>query len=264
MCRLLSDPRGYFLAGLHSHGLFHRSGRCRRGADVAKPGKQTERKIPGMTDFNERRRIMVDTQIRPSDVTKFPIIEAMLSVPREMFVSDAQREAAYSGGNVDLANGRVLLEPRTMAKMLDALDVSGDELVLDIGCGFGYSSAVVARMAQAVVGVEEDEAMFGDAQELLSEIGADNVVLHTGPLVDGAEEHGPYDVVLVQGGVGELPETIENQLKDGGRIACIFMDGALGSVSIGHKSGDVITWRFDFNAGAPVLSGFEKQHSFAL
>lgn len=217
-----------------------------------------------MIDFNERRRIMVDTQIRPSDVTKFPIIEAMLSVPRELFVSDAQREAAYSGGNVDLGNGRVLLEPRTLAKILDALDVSGDELVLDIGCGFGYSSAVVARMAQAVVGVEEEETLFSEAQELLSEIGADNVILHTGSLADGAEEHGCYDVILVQGGVSELPDAIEKQLKDGGRIACIFMDGALGSVFIGHKLDDVITWRFEFNAGAPILPGFKKQDSFAL
>lgn len=247
-----------------TRGLFHLSDRCRGGIDVAKPWKLTERKIPGMTDLNERRRIMVDTQIRPSDVTKFPIIEAMLSVPREIFVPGALREAAYQGGNIDLGNGRVLLEPRTLAKILDALDVSGDELVLDVGCGFGYSSAVVARMAQAVVAVEEDEAMIGEAHDLLSDIGADNVILHDGPLVDGAKEHGPYDVILVQGGVGNLPNAIENQLKDGGRIAVIFMDGALGSVSIGHKSGDVITWRFEFNAGAPVLSGFEKQHSFAL
>ena len=253
-----------FLTDMTNWKLFHRSDRCRGGVDVAKPGKLTERKIPRMTDFNERRRVMVDTQIRPSDVTKFPIIEAMLSVPRELFVSDAQREAAYQGGNVELGQGRVLLEPRTLAKILDALDVSGDELVLDIGCGFGYSSAVVARMAQAVVAVEQDEAMIAEAHDLLSEIGADNVILHTGALVDGAEEHGPYDVILVQGGVGDLPKAIENQLKDGGRIATIFMDGALGSVSIGYKSGDVITWRFEFNAGAPVLSGFEKQHSFSL
>ncbi|GHF67628.1 protein-L-isoaspartate O-methyltransferase family protein [Seohaeicola zhoushanensis] len=217
-----------------------------------------------MTDFAARRRMMVDTQVRPSDVTKFPIIEAMLSVPREIFVPDSRREAAYAGDNLELGRGRVMLEPRTLAKMLDALAVEADELVLDVGCGFGYSSAVVARMAQAVVGVEEDESMAEEATALLSEAGADNVIVHTGPLAAGAAEHGPYDVILVQGGVGELPEALVAQLKDGGRIACLFMEGALGAVKIGHKAGGVVSWRFSFNAGAPVLPGFERKTAFAL
>jgi len=217
-----------------------------------------------MTDFTTRRRMMVDTQVRPSDVTKFPIIDAMLSVPRETFVPDAQREAAYAGENLDLGGGRMMLEPRTLAKMLEELDISGDELVMDIGCGYGYSTAVTARMAQAVVGVEEDETMGAEAQALLSDVGADNAIVHAGALAEGAGEHGPYDVILVQGGIGELPQAVQSQLKDGGRIACIFMDGALGVVRIGYKSGDTINWRFAFNAGAPVLPGFEKQRSFAL
>ena len=94
-----------------------------------------------MTDFTARRTMMVDTQVRPSDVTKFPIIDAMLKVAREDFVPVARREAAYLGENISLGEGRVLLEPRTLAKMLDDLGVENDELVLDIGCGYGYSSA---------------------------------------------------------------------------------------------------------------------------
>ncbi len=217
-----------------------------------------------MTDFAARRRMMVDTQIRPSDVTKYPIIDAMLSVPREIFVPDAQRDIAYAGEDLDLGGGRVLLEPRTLAKMLDMLDLGPDELVMDIGSGLGYPAAVVARLAQAVVAVEEDEAMAGEAQELLLEAGAENAVVHHGPLAEGAAEHGPYDVILVEGGVEELPEALLGQLKDGGRIACIFIDGALGEVRVGYKSGDSLSWRFEFNATAPVLPGFEKQQSFAL
>ena len=217
-----------------------------------------------MTDFAARRRMMVDTQVRPSDVTKFPIIEAMLSVPRELFVPASKREAAYAGDNVDLARGRVMLEPRTLAKMLDALDVQADELVMDVGSGYGYSAAVVARMAQAVVAVESDETMAAEAQALLAEAGADNVILHEGPLDQGAAEHGPYDVIVIQGGVGDLPAPLLAQLKDGGRIACLFMEGVLGAVKIGYKAGDTMTWRFAFNAGAPVLSGFERHSAFAL
>ncbi|MGR3759917.1 protein-L-isoaspartate O-methyltransferase family protein [Roseobacteraceae bacterium NS-SX3] len=216
-----------------------------------------------MTDFAERRRMMVDTQIRPSDVTKYPVIDAMLAVPREQFVPDAQRETAYADQNVPLGGGRVVLEPRTLAKMLDALDVAGDELVLDVGCGFGYSTAVVARMAQMVIGLEEDEMMAGEAQEALSET-ADNAIVHVGPLAEGAAEHGPYDAILVQGGAEELPAALADQLKDGGRIAALFMTGALGEVKIGYKSNGQISWRFAFNAGAPVLPGFEAAKEFAL
>ncbi len=217
-----------------------------------------------MTDFSARRRMMVDTQVRPSDVTKYPIIEAMLAVPRESFVPDAQAEVAYADQNVPLAPGRVVLEARTLAKMLDALDVRADELVLDVAAGLGYSTAVVARMAQMVIGVEEDEDLASEAQNLLTEINADNAIVHTGPLAAGAAEHGPYDVIIVEGGVEVLPEGLLAQLKDGGRIAAVFMTGALGEVKIGYKSGDRISWRFDFNAGSPVLPGFARAAEFAL
>jgi protein-L-isoaspartate(D-aspartate) O-methyltransferase len=217
-----------------------------------------------MTDFAERRRMMVDTQVRPSDVTKYPIIEALLAVAREDFVPDAQREAAYADRNMDLGDNRTLIEVRTLAKMLDALDIKGDELVLDVGCGFGYSTAVTARMAQMVIGVEEDESMSADAQSQLAEAGADNAIIHVGPLTEGAAEHGPYDVIMVQGGVEVLPDSLLSQLKDGGRIAVIFMSGALGEVKVGYKRGDQISWRFEFNAGAAVMPGFERAAAFAL
>lgn len=217
-----------------------------------------------MTDFAARRTMMVDTQVRPSDVTKFPIIDAMLKVRRELFVPTEQIEAAYVSENVVIGKDRVVLEPRTFAKLLDALNIGGDELVLDIGAGYGYSSAVIARMAEAVIAVEEDSELASEAQSLLSDQGADNVVLHVGPLTSGAPEHGPYDVILLQGGVADLPTGLLDQLKDGGRIGCVFMEDALGVVRIGYKIDGTVTWRFAFNASAPVLPGFAKQAAFAL
>lgn len=217
-----------------------------------------------MIDFATRRRMMVDTQIRPSDVTKFPIIDAMLSVRRENFVPAAKREAAYVGENLDLGEGRVLLEPRTLAKMLDALNISGGELVLDVGSALGYSSAVIAHMAEAVVALEEDESMAKEAQEALAEANIHNVIAHEGPLSEGASQLGPFDVMLVQGGVETFPEALEKQVKEGGRVACLFMEGALGEVRIGHKQGGRIAWRSAFNAGAPILPGFEKAAAFQL
>ena len=217
-----------------------------------------------MTDFAARRAMMVDTQVRPSDVTKFPIIDAMLSVPRELFVPREQAEAAYISENVPIAPNRVVLEPRTLGKLLDALNIESDELVLDIGAGYGYSSALVARMAEAVIAVEEDETLASEAQVILSEQGADNVVLHTGPLIEGAAQHGPYDAMLIEGGVEQVPDALLEQLKDGGRIGCVFMEGALGVVRIGYKIDGDVTWRFAFNASAPVLPGFAKEAAFTL
>lgn len=217
-----------------------------------------------MSDYATRRTAMVDTQVRPSDVTKFPIIEAMLTVPREAFVPHDMREAAYMGKNLDLGDGRVVLEPRTLAKMLDALDIQNNELVLDVGSAYGYSSAVIARMAEAVIAVEDDAGRVSEAQASLSELHYDNVVLHEGSLTDGAPDHGPYDVIILQGGVEELPETLISQLKSGGRIACLFMKGNLGDVRIGQKTDAGITWRSIFNAGAPVLAGFERAEAFQL
>ncbi|WP_375175312.1 protein-L-isoaspartate O-methyltransferase [Pseudooceanicola sp.] len=217
-----------------------------------------------MTDFAARRTMMVDTQIRPSDVTKFPIIEAMLAVPREAFVPADRQDAAYLGDNIDLGQGRVMLEPRTLAKMLDALDVQPDELVLDLGAGSGYSAAVLSRLAEAVIALEEDEALLGDAQSTLSDVGADNVVLHEGPLTEGAADLGPFDAIIVEGAVEHLPETITDQLKDGGRIAVLFQEGRLGTVRIGYRIDGQINWRFAFNAGAPVLPGFQRHEAFSL
>lgn len=217
-----------------------------------------------MPDYALRRQMMVDTQVRPSDVTKFPIIDAMLSVPREVFVPVSAREAAYAGEHIPLAEGRVVLDPRILAKMLDALEFQGDELVLDIGGGLGYSAALMSRMAQAVVLLEENIDLAEEAQTQLSEIGADNVVVQQGELAHGDTEHGPYDVIILQGGVEELPEAIAEQLKEDGRIACLFMEGALGAVRIGRKIDGKISWRFSFNAGAPVLPGFARQEEFSL
>ncbi|MEM6610204.1 MAG: protein-L-isoaspartate O-methyltransferase [Pseudomonadota bacterium] len=217
-----------------------------------------------MADFSDLRVVMVDTQVRPSDVTKFPIIDAMLSVPRENFVPDAARDVAYAGAPIPLAQGRVMLEPRTFAKMLDALDIRADELVLHVGAGLGYGTAVVAHIAEAVVGVEDDEALAGDAELALSTAGADNAVIVGGTLHEGNAKNAPYDVILIEGAVAYIPEMLLDQLKEGGRIAAIFMDGALGEMRLGIKTGGRVSWRMDFNATAPILPGFDVAETFVF
>ena len=217
-----------------------------------------------MTDFSVRRTTMVDTQIRPSDVTKFTVIDAMLTVRREAFVPDDKRDLAYVDDCIDLGEGRSMVEPRTLAKMLDALELANDDLVLCIGAGFGYSAAVCARIAEAGVAVEDDETRANEAQTILSSEGIDNVAILHGALEDGASAHGPYDAILIEGAVEELPATILSQVKDGGRICVLFTDGALGVVRLGYKMNGNVTWRFAFNAGAPVIPAFARQTEFSL
>jgi protein-L-isoaspartate(D-aspartate) O-methyltransferase len=216
-----------------------------------------------MNDFSTRRIMMVDTQVRPSDVTKFPIIAAMLSVRREDFVPDARREAAYAGANIPVGDRRVVLEARSLAKLLDFLDIRPGELVMDLGTGLGYGAAVMAALGARVVAVEE-AGMAPLARVRLDAGGCLGVKVVTAPLDLGAPLDGPYDAIIVQGAVQTIPETILSQLKEGGRIGAIFMEGALGVARIGHKNVGAVNWRYAFNATAPVLPGFEVRPTFVL
>ncbi len=210
-----------------------------------------------MIDFAAAREAMVDCQVRPSDVTRFPIIEAMLAVPREEFVPEALRPVAYLGEHVRLGGGRVVLDPRVFAKMLDALNPGPEEAVLDIGCGMGYSAAVIAHMAGSVVAVEE----AADLAEVAKSRTTD-VTVHVGPLVEGMAASAPYDAIMIEGAIECLPPAIEEQLKPGGRIVAIFAEGRRGQARLGLKLGGGIAWRRIFDASAPTLPGFKAVKAF--
>ncbi len=215
-----------------------------------------------MIDYAAAREAMVDRQVRTADVTRYPIIAAMLAVPREDFLPEALRPVAYLGEHVQLTPGRVLLDPRVFAKLLDALDVGPKDLVLDLGCGFGYSTAVLAQMAEAVVALESDPAMAAEAEALLGAHAADNAVVLAGPLAEGVAEHGPFDAILIEGSIETLPDAIVGQLKTGGRIGAIFSQGAGGQARLGLRTEQGIAWRRIFDATAPVLPGFAKTKAF--
>lgn len=215
-----------------------------------------------MTDYAAQRRAMVESQIRPTDVTNLPLIKALLEVPREEFVPPSHRAVAYADEEIPLAPGRWMLTPRNFAKMIDALDIRDNELVLDIGCGLGYSSVVISRLAEAVVGVEEIEPLVKEAEELVARH-ADNVAIVEAPLAKGAPEHGPYDVIVIEGAAECLPDAIVGQLKEGGRIGWFHVEeGGAGECRIGFRHGDDIDWRFAFNGTAPLLPGFARTPEF--
>lgn len=218
-----------------------------------------------MVDFSQARVMMVDTQVRPSDVTHLPLIEAMLTIPRDEFVPVGARSVAYAGAHVPLGDDRVLFDPRLLAKAIDALEPGRDDMILDIGCGLGYTTAVMAHMVQAVVGLESDPARVEDAQGTLARLGIDNATVTSGKLVDGVSAQAPYDAILISGGaVEQVPQTLTDQLREGGRIVAVFVDGEYGVVRIGRIHQGQLIWRDAFHASAPVLAEFTRPRGFAL
>jgi protein-L-isoaspartate(D-aspartate) O-methyltransferase len=217
-----------------------------------------------MTDYPTLRTAMVDCQIRPSDVTKYPIIEAMLKIRREEFVPSDLRKVAYAGEHIALGGGRVVMDPRVLSKMLDALEIGPDHLVLEIGAGLGYGAAVIGHLAEAVIAVEQDDALAEEAEVKLSDEAVDNAIVIKGALVDGAAKHGPYDVIVLNGGVEVIPEGLSAQLKEGGRIGAVFMHGNAGQCRVGVQTASGLAWRAVFDATAPVLPGFAKSTGFRL
>ncbi len=217
----------------------------------------------GTPEFKNARIAMVDGQIRPANVTHYNIIETMLSVPREMYFPEKLKSVAYLGDHIDLGYKRFSIEPRLLAKMFNVINVRNNELVLDIGSGFGYSSSVLSNLSEAVVMVEEPKFAV-EAERILVEQSIDNVIVKAGKLCEGAEEFGPYDAVLIQGGVNKIPKKLIQQIKPGGRVVAVFVDEAVGECRIGLKTDFDISWRFEFNAIAPLLPGFVDEKPFKL
>lgn len=217
-----------------------------------------------MNEFAAARTAMVDRQVRPSDVTSFPIIEAMLAIPREAFTAPDARSVAYVDGPLPQGQGRFALEPRIFAKMLDGARIEPDDLVLDLAPGLGYSTAVIARMSAAVIAVEPDETLAAAAAAALAAHDVDNAMVRQGAPAEGDPAHGPFDAIFINGTIGEAPQALLDQLKDGGRLVAITMVGAHGRAEATVRSGDRFTTRRLFDAAAPMIPGFEKEAEFAL
>lgn len=215
-------------------------------------------------DFSAARVAMVDRQVRPSDVTSYPIIDAMLRTPRELYTPKPLRAVAYSDAPIMLAPGREMFAPRTFAKLLEGAHIGPDDLVLDLAPGLGYSTAVIAMLAAAVIAIEPDEAMAAAAAATLQAQEVDNVLLSHGDPTAGRPEQGPFDAIFINGGVGRPPQALLSQLKEGGRIVAIAMSGVIGGATAYIRNGDALQARRLFDATATVLAGFEAEQEFAL
>jgi protein-L-isoaspartate(D-aspartate) O-methyltransferase len=217
-----------------------------------------------MFDSAMARRMMVDGQVRTADVHNPELLSAMLTIPRERFVPPSLGAQAYMDGDIEIAPGRVLLKPMVFAKLVEAADVRATDHVLDVGCGFGYSSAVLARLAGSVVALEEAPALVGQAKGALATTGAANVTVAMGPLNAGWAAAAPYDFVLLDGATAIVPDGLGSQLKPDGRLACIFGCAPAAKAIIYRISEGRLVGRPVFDAVAPILPGFAARPAFVF
>jgi len=216
-----------------------------------------------MFDFAVSRQHMVDGQIRTNDVTDLRIIRAFKSVPRESFIPKAKQAIAYSDVHINV-DGRTVMRPRDFGKMLQALDIKPTDVALDIGCARGYSTAVLAQLCETVVSLEVTDEMVERATSELVKADIMNAAVVKGDLKAGAREHGPFDIIFVNGAVSEVPQSWYDQLAMGGRLAVVLLDGPVGHAVIFSRGKEAIGKTVICDANIPLMDGFQREAVFQL
>lgn len=216
-------------------------------------------------DFELARRNMVDNQVRTNRVTDSLVISALRAIPRELFVPAAQKGVSYVDDDIAVAPGRYLMEPMILARLLQLAEIQHTDVVLDVGCATGYSSAVLGKMASSVVALEQDPELVNWAAETLLGLGIDNAAVVEGELVQGLPDQGPYDVIFVNGAMDRVPDGLREQLADGGRLVGVLQgEKGIGHATLVTRSGTAFGHRTDFDANARMLPGFTRKPAFVF
>lgn len=214
-------------------------------------------------NFEIARHNMVESQIRPNQVTDDRVIAAMSAIPRELFVPEALASVAYVDEALGIGGGRHLMEPMILARLIQESRIGPDDLALVVGCGSGYSAAAIAHVAGTVVALEEDDKLVATATRMITELDIDNAAVIAGPLADGYPAQAPYDVIIFGGAVAQIPEQILAQLSDGGRLAAIRMgEKGMGKGILVTNIGGAVTTQEFLDGSTPLLPGFEAANKF--
>ncbi len=217
-----------------------------------------------MSDLANARQHMIDGQLRPNEMNNERVIAAIASVNREKFVPKSLSGVAYLDDDIPVAPGRYLMEPMIFSRLIDAAHVKATDLVLDVGCATGYSTAVLGRLAEAVVALEEDESLAAMATEILSREACDNVAVVTAPLVDGLAAQGPYDLIFINGMVDQIPDALIDQIAEGGRLVCVLNDNGVGKATYVTTENGIVGKRVLFDAFVPALDSFRRKPEFTF
>ena len=219
-----------------------------------------------MTDFALARRNMVEGQLRPNRVNDAGLLAALGELPRERFLPEALRSVAYADDDVPLGGGRFMMEPMVLARLIQVLQPQPEDKAMVLAAGRGYGAAILARLAKSVVAVEADASLAAGAQQVFRDLGVTGVQQVAGAAEQGAAAFGPYDVILIEGAVQEVPTAIADQLAEGGRLASVIADpsGALGVAHLFVKQGGIVSGRPLFDAGTPPLPGFARPVRFTF
>ena len=218
-------------------------------------------------DFAAAREQMVDTQVRPNSVSNHAVIAQFLQTPREIFVPEDRRNLAYIDEDVALLQGsepRWLMKPMDLAKLIQLAGIQKTDFVLDIACASGYSTAILAGLAQSVVATESHVDLIEDATENLQTLGVDNAAVISASLTEGCPSEAPFDVILVGGSVDYVPGSLFDQLKDGGRLVTAIGHGNAGVAMCYRKLGGIVSAQEAFNCAVKPIPGFEKAAEFQL
>lgn len=216
-------------------------------------------------DYKTARRHMVESQVRTNDVTDLRLLSAMEETPREIFLPANLRDQAYVEREVHYAPGRYILRARDFSKLVAAADPKPGDLVLNVVCGSGYSTAIIAQLTEMVVALESEEEIATAAQENLNTLGISNAAVIKGEFSKGAPDQGPYDLIFIGGVIETKPETLLQQLKDGGRLAAIERCDGVSRGVVYRRSGDAFSRVEKFDAASSaVLPGFERPKAFVF
>ncbi|HZB89996.1 MAG TPA: protein-L-isoaspartate O-methyltransferase [Stellaceae bacterium] len=218
-----------------------------------------------MIDYAAARLTMVESQLRPNKVTSEALLEAFLAVPRERFVPPALSGTAYVDNDLPLGNGRFLMSPMVLGRLLELAEIEREDRVLEIGCASGYGTAVLARLARSVVAVESEAKLVTQAMTRLRELGIDNAAVLEAPLAAGYPGRAPYDVIVCEGAVERIPPAVAQQLADRGRLVAVMREpGAMSRAVLMTSAGGTLSRRPAFDAAAPPLPGFQAEPSFVF